>query len=207
METLRAKDIKPVSNKRKADGSGLANPSSASGGLHSPVGSSFGGGSSTAGPSTSSDGIVLTSAPSVYPQAEQAAAADGEKPVKKFKKIKATKELEKGKNKWQEFNNKSKFAKTQKKDSMFRTPDGPNGRGMLFWPLGYGYCANLKTQLDSLDLARLCARTLLGVVTFTNLMRTLTKMILCSRTSFFPYPFFPNISGLYDTARAAALVD
>lgn len=146
VETLRAKDIRPVSNKRKADGSaGTGNASAGSGGSTAsptttpstplsgsaagfpPVGA--GGGSSAA----TNNGTVLTAAPSVYPQAEQQ-PADGEKPAKKFKKIKATKELEKGKNKWQEFNNKSKFGKTHKKDSMFRTPDGVHGRGMIVGP-------------------------------------------------------------------------
>lgn len=126
-ETLRANNIRPISNKRKADGSTPnAGPAAASGSVNSPTAS----GSTTPGGSTSvNNGIVLTSAPSVYPQADKNAAADGEKPVKKFKKIKANKELEKGKSKWQDFNAKSKFGKTQKKDSMFRTPDGVHGRG------------------------------------------------------------------------------
>jgi survival-of-motor-neuron-related-splicing factor 30 len=46
----------------------------------------------------------------------------------KPKKIKAKKELEKNKNKWQEFSAKSKGSKTAKKDSMFRTPEGVHGR-------------------------------------------------------------------------------
>ncbi|KAJ0109824.1 hypothetical protein N8I77_011155 [Diaporthe amygdali] len=125
-ETLRSNNIRPISNKRKADGSNpAAGPSAAGGSLNSPTAS----GATTPGGSTSvNNGIVLTSAPSVYPQAEKNAAADGEKPVKKFKKIKANKELEKGKSKWQDFNAKSKFGKSQKKDSMFRTPDGVHGR-------------------------------------------------------------------------------
>lgn len=129
-ETLRANNIRPISNKRKADGSNpTAGPSAASGSLNSPTTS----GATTPGGSTSvNNGIVLTSAPSVYPQADKDAAGDGEKPVKKFKKIKANKELEKGKSKWQDFNAKSKFGKTQKKDSMFRTPDGVHGRGQYF---------------------------------------------------------------------------
>ncbi|CAK7197540.1 hypothetical protein SEUCBS139899_000188 [Sporothrix eucalyptigena] len=52
-----------------------------------------------------------------------------EPPVKKFKKIKATKQLEAGKSKWQEFSNKGKTGKMgTKKDSMFRTPEGIHGR-------------------------------------------------------------------------------
>ncbi|ROW13519.1 hypothetical protein VPNG_04388 [Cytospora leucostoma] len=129
-ETLRAKDIRPITNKRKADGSAAgATTSGTSGSVNSPTTPGGTPASSTPGTSTiSNNGIVLTSAPSVYPQAEQNTAAEGEKPAKKFKKIKATKELEKGKNKWQEFTSKSKFGKTQKKDSMFRTPDGVHGR-------------------------------------------------------------------------------
>ena len=38
-------------------------------------------------------------------------------------------ELEKGKNKWQEFTTKGKFGKAAKKESMFRTPEGVHGRG------------------------------------------------------------------------------
>ncbi|KKF97179.1 hypothetical protein CFO_g476 [Ceratocystis platani] len=53
---------------------------------------------------------------------------DGEDKPRKAKKMKANKELEAGKSKWQEFQTKSKFGKTQKKDSMFRTPEGVNGR-------------------------------------------------------------------------------
>lgn len=158
VETLRAKDIRPVSNKRKADGSTGASSTSAGGTAtasptttspSTPVSGSAavfpsvggGGGGAGGGSSTAiNNGTVLTAAPSVYPQAEQQ-TADGEKPAKKFKKIKATKELEKGKNKWQEFNNKSKFGKTHKKDSMFRTPEGVHGRGMFchhgLWKLSF----------------------------------------------------------------------
>lgn len=146
VETLRAKDIKPLTNKRKADGTSAAaagtgaSPGSASGSsvvspttaTSSPGGSSFTSANSAA--TASNNGIVLQSAPSVYPQAEQQ-PADGEKPAKKFKKIKATKELEKGKNKWQEFTSKGKFGKAAKKDSMFRTPEGVHGRGVYLIPL------------------------------------------------------------------------
>ncbi|KAM0322291.1 hypothetical protein ACHAQA_009580 [Verticillium albo-atrum] len=118
-ETLRAKDIRPVSNKRKADGT-PASPA--------PAGSLTG---AAAGPSTS-NGVVTSASASIYPEqqarldAEKKAAEGAAKPPK-AKKIKANKELEKGKSKWQDFNSKSKFGKT-KKDSMFRTPDGVHGR-------------------------------------------------------------------------------
>lgn len=139
-ETLRANNIRPNSNKRKADGSNPTAGPSTSGSVNSPITP----GATTPGGSTSlNNGIVLTSAPSVYPQAEQNAAADGEKPVKKFKKIKANKELEKGKNKWQDFNSKSKFGKSQKKDSMFRTPDGVHGRGQCCC-----FCSSKRTSTN-----------------------------------------------------------
>ncbi|KAJ4408400.1 hypothetical protein N0V82_009719 [Gnomoniopsis sp. IMI 355080] len=119
VETLRAKDIKPATNKRKADGA------SASG--TNPLASPVTPGTPSLPTAASNDGIVLTGAPSVYPQAPEDKAGE-EKPVKKFKKIKATKELEKGKNAWQNFNAKGKVGKGAKKDSMFRTPDGAHGR-------------------------------------------------------------------------------
>lgn len=128
VETLRAKDIRPVAQKRKADGTAVSSTTSG-----------IGGSAATANPasltptSTSNNGIVLSAAADMYPQAQAAnmAAADAndEKPRPKFKKIKATKELEKGKNKWQEFSAKGKFGKAVKKDSMFRTPEGVHGRG------------------------------------------------------------------------------
>ncbi|CAN8098409.1 unnamed protein product [Discula destructiva] len=119
VETLRARDIKPATNKRKADG-----PSASAGGA---VASPLTPGTPSFPATGSNDGIVLTGAPSVYPQAADDKAGE-EKPAKKFKKIKATKELEKGKNAWQNFTAKGKVGKVAKKDSMFRTPDGAHGR-------------------------------------------------------------------------------
>ncbi|KAI1100638.1 hypothetical protein F4804DRAFT_37725 [Jackrogersella minutella] len=121
-EQLRAKDIRPVAQKRKADGT--------------PVNSAspFSAPSQPAAPSTSSNPGVISAAASINPELaqknrEEALKNAGEvKP--KAKKLKATKELEAGKSKWQEFNTKSKFAKAHKakKDSMFRTPEGVHGR-------------------------------------------------------------------------------
>ncbi|KAF7549380.1 hypothetical protein G7046_g8362 [Stylonectria norvegica] len=108
-ETLRSRDIRPVSNKRKADGPPTpALPAS------------------TAPPAP---GVVSSAGATVYPDALKEAEqdADANKPPKP-KKIRAKKELEAGKSKWQDFNAKSKFGKTHKKDSMFRTPDGVHGR-------------------------------------------------------------------------------
>lgn len=105
-ETLRSKDLKPISNKRKAD---------------------------DAPPQPVAPGVVSSAGATMYPGAQQEAqnTAEAAKPPKP-KKIKAKKELEAGKANWQAFNSKSKFGKT-KKDSMFRTPEGIHGRGMLIF--------------------------------------------------------------------------
>ncbi|KAI1813438.1 hypothetical protein GGS20DRAFT_476580 [Poronia punctata] len=121
-EQLRAKDIRPVAQKRKADGT----PVGTSGPFTAPA-------QPPPPSSTSTIPGVISAAASINPELAQKSkeeaqnAADG-KP--KAKKIKAKKELEAGKSKWQDFNNKSKFAKAHKgkKDSMFRTPDGVHGR-------------------------------------------------------------------------------
>ncbi|KAI1777371.1 hypothetical protein F4818DRAFT_346252 [Hypoxylon cercidicola] len=121
-EQLRAKDIRPIAQKRKADGTPVNNASP------------FSAPSQPTAPSTSSNPGVISAAASINQELaqknrEEALNNAGEaKP--KAKKIKATKELEAGKSKWQEFNTKSKFAKSHKtkKDSMFRTPDGVHGR-------------------------------------------------------------------------------
>ncbi|KAF5557626.1 splicing factor spf30 [Fusarium napiforme] len=105
-ETLRSRDIRPVSNKRKAEGTPTT----------------------SAPPTPPAPGLVSSAGATVYPEAKKAAEQDGEVKPPKAKKIKAKKELEKNKNKWQEFSAKSKFGKNQKKDSMFRTPDGVHGR-------------------------------------------------------------------------------
>ncbi|KAK0704164.1 hypothetical protein B0T21DRAFT_353294 [Apiosordaria backusii] len=134
VETLRAKDIKPMpAQKRKADGISTV-PPSATGGGPSSSSSTPGYGSATAATPAAAvnNGIVMSAAADMYPQAQAAAAAENnnpdEKPKPKFKKIKATKELEAGKNKWQEFTQKGKFGKAAKKESMFRTPEGVRGR-------------------------------------------------------------------------------
>jgi survival-of-motor-neuron-related-splicing factor 30 len=122
-ETLRAKDIRPVSNKRKAD----ANPATTAAPISPPSNLASATGARPNGTH------VLSAAANMY--AERAkkdndgAALDVSLKPPKAKKIKAKKELEAGKSKWQEFSSKSKFGKTQKKDSMFRTPEGIHGRG------------------------------------------------------------------------------
>lgn len=144
VETLRARDIKPIAapaQKRKADGTpvnsgDIATPQSSSSESHAAAGGSQQQQQQPPPPpnaaaTRNSNGVVLSASPSMYPpqQPQDGGEEDGDaKPVKKFKKIKATKALEAGKNKWQDFNSKSKFGKTQKKDSMFRTPEGIHGR-------------------------------------------------------------------------------
>jgi len=49
-------------------------------------------------------------------------------PAKIPRKVKANKELEAGKNKWQQFAAKGKVGKVAKKDSMFRTGESVNAR-------------------------------------------------------------------------------
>jgi survival-of-motor-neuron-related-splicing factor 30 len=121
-ETLRAKDIKPIvnPNKRKADGT--------------PVAASI--------PTPPVNTNVITAAADINPELahqtkrEPSKVSDGPvRPAKVPKKIKASKELEAGKSKWQDFAAKGKFGKTAKKESMFRTPEGVNGRGKIPFPL------------------------------------------------------------------------
>ncbi|KAG5929147.1 hypothetical protein E4U42_006971 [Claviceps africana] len=104
-ETLRSKDLKPNSTKRKADEEPQTTPSVAA------------------------PGVVSSAGATIYPDAQKE-MKQGEEPVKapKPKKIKAKKELEAGKAKWQAFNSKSKISKAGKKESMFRTPEGIHGR-------------------------------------------------------------------------------
>lgn len=115
-ETLRAKDIKPIvnPNKRKADGT--------------PVVASV--------PTPPSTSNVISAAADIDPELAQQSKREPSKvsdgptrPAKVPKKIKAKKELDDGKKKWQDFAAKGKFGKAAKKESMFRTPDGVNGRG------------------------------------------------------------------------------
>ena len=116
-ETLSAHDIKPISNdskKRKADG----NP-----------------GTPTI-PSIPTNSNVISAAADIDPalatqaKKEPSKVSDGPaRPAKVPRKVKANKELEAGKSKWQDFSMKGKVGKVAKKESMFRTPDGVNARG------------------------------------------------------------------------------
>lgn len=114
-ETLRAKDIKPLANdprKRKADG--ISGPSA---------------------PAAPSNPNVISAAANVDPtlasqaRREPSKVSDGPiRPAKVPRKVKANKELEAGKSKWQDFSSKTKGVKTHKKDSMFRTGESVNAR-------------------------------------------------------------------------------
>jgi survival-of-motor-neuron-related-splicing factor 30 len=162
VETLRAKDIRPVAQKRKADGTAVSGNSNAIGGTTASTATAS---PASLTPTSANNGIVLSAAADMYPQAQAAKAAENgdDKPKPKFKKIKATKELEKGKNKWQEFTTKGKFGKAGKKDSMFRTPEGVHGRGTHLrhvMSLRCGSSAHMFQQLASPALASPCARTL-----------------------------------------------
>lgn len=118
-DTVEAKDIIPLaseSKKRKADGS--------------PV--------MPAGPAPPGSSSVISAAADIDPtlasqvKKEPSKVNDGPpKPAKVPRKVKANKELESAKNKWQDFQGgKGKFGnKALKKDSMFRVSDDHNARG------------------------------------------------------------------------------
>jgi survival of motor neuron-related-splicing factor 30 len=126
-ETLSAKDIKPIageSKKRKADGTmpGVPSPSLL---LPTPPPSS--------NPNVISAAANVDAALASQARQEPSKVSDGPpRPVKVPRKVKAGKELEAGKSKWQDFTTKGKLSKVAKKESMFRTPDGVNARGMFF---------------------------------------------------------------------------
>lgn len=115
-ETLRSKDIKAIvnPNKRKADGP----PETSSAPPIPPVNTN-----------------VISAAANINEELAQKSrkepsmVGDGPiRPAKVPKKIKNKSELETGKKNWQEFAAKGKFGKAARKDSMFRTPEGVNGR-------------------------------------------------------------------------------
>ena len=87
-----------------------------------------------------STGVISAAAdinPTLASQAkrEPSKVSDGPiRPAKVPRKVKANRELEAGKSKWQEFSAKgSKAGKAGKKDSMFRTPEGVNARGVFLF--------------------------------------------------------------------------
>lgn len=128
-ETLSAQDIKPISadsKKRKADGTSVT-PTI---------------------PTIPVKSNVISAAANINPalasqaKKEPSKVSDGPvRPPKVPRKVKANKELEAGKSKWQDFSTKGKTGKVAKKESMFRTPEGVNARGMgilLFFVLESG---------------------------------------------------------------------
>ena len=88
------------------------------------------------------------------------------RPAKAARKVKANKELEAGKNKWQDFKTKGKGGKAAKKESMFRTPEGVNARGKALNRLQMPILTALK--LDLLVQVRRCARIPPEADTSTN---------------------------------------
>lgn len=121
-ETLRKHDIKPITNeskKRKADDSS----------------------NSTAPPPPGNVNVLSAAAdinPDIEGEARKELGSAGEgaaRPAKTARKVKATKQLEAGKSKWQEFANKKNVSNVTKKDSMFRTGQEVNARGQLILTL------------------------------------------------------------------------
>ena len=115
-ETLKSKDIKPLSaeaKKRKADGIS---------GSSTPV-------APPANPSVISAAASVDPALAQQAKKEPSKVSDGPiRPAKIARKVKAKKELEAGKASWQAFAAKGKGAKIAKKDSMFRTGESVNAR-------------------------------------------------------------------------------
>ena len=121
-EMLHAHEIKAIaseSRKRKADG--VPGP---------PV-------TSIPSPNTNviSAAANIDQALASQARREPSKVSDGPpRPAKVPRKVKANKELEAGKSKWQDFTTKGKMSKVAKKDSMFRTPEGVNARGTCHVP-------------------------------------------------------------------------
>lgn len=164
-DTVRGNDIKPISNeskKRKADDSPATQSS----------------------PTVAANTGVISAAANINPdlasqvRKEPSKVSDGPpRPAKVPRKVKANKELEAGKNKWQEFTNKGKLAKTAKKESMFRTGESYNARGELSRnvvpePNRAMLSACLLDQSASPALARRCAKIQVVRSTYTAHLMT-----------------------------------
>jgi survival-of-motor-neuron-related-splicing factor 30 len=120
-EALRAHDLKPMSHdskKRKADASAVAAPAPA--------------------PNVISAAADINPALASAVRKEPKPGDGPPKPSKMQRKVKANKELEAGKSKWQSFTTKGKIGKAAKKESMFRTGDSVTARGWLP-PIGDDY--------------------------------------------------------------------
>ena len=118
-ETLSAQDIKPIasdSRKRKADGM-----------PGTPTAPTIPVNTNVISAPANIDSTLASQA-----KREPSKVSDGPtRPAKVPRKVKANKELEAGKSKWQDFTTKGKASKVPKKDSMFRTPEGVNARGKM----------------------------------------------------------------------------
>ncbi|KFY18497.1 hypothetical protein V493_08565 [Pseudogymnoascus sp. VKM F-4281 (FW-2241)] len=120
VETLRGRDVKAISTaaKRKADGT--------------PVAAGSGERKESSGGVISAEAEIDRDA-QMTREREASKVGDGPvRPERAPKKIKANKELEKGKSKWQDWAAKGMGKKgtpgVKKKESMFRTPEGVHGR-------------------------------------------------------------------------------
>lgn len=160
VENLTAKDLRPISGqdsrKRKADG---------------PSGSS-----ASPSPAPPAHPNVISAAADINPalasqvRQEPPKVDDGSaRPAKAPRKVKANKELEAGKSKWKDFAAKSKGkSKIGKKESMFRTGEGVNARGMKISRPSLLHQMLIYSQWDSPGLASRCAKTLPGHATSIN---------------------------------------
>lgn len=127
-ESLRQADIQQTrtqATKRKADGTPVVSGTAAPAVPTPPP-----------PPASVSTPGVISAAANINPEyankkKEPSKVSDGpEKAPKQAKKARASKELDKAKSSWQDFQKKGKHGKGGK-DSMFRTGEGPNARGML----------------------------------------------------------------------------
>ena len=128
-ETVFAHNLKSLvseNKKRKADGTPVAPPT----------------------PTTPSNPNIISAAANIdtvlanQVKNDPPKTLDGSsgRPTKIARKVKANKELEAGKSKWQQFSTKGKTGKSTRKDSMFRTGDGVNARGKFLSNLRQDGC-------------------------------------------------------------------
>lgn len=130
-ETVRGSDIKPVAGNNNNNNTNTLDPKKRKADDFSPA---------TAVPLQTTHSLpgVISAAANINPALAQARkepslVSDGPtKPAKAAKKIKANKELEAGKSKWQDFSTKGKMGKVKAKESMFRTGEGATARGLFF---------------------------------------------------------------------------
>lgn len=143
-ESVTAKDIKPITNNNinNIDNSSTSNiPGSQKRKADAVVPGSSSVSSATTPATTQNSPSVISAAANINPALADQQRQDkknlndqegsGNRRPAKTRKVKANKELEVGKTKWQEFASKGKLGKGFKKESMFRTGEGPNSRGKL----------------------------------------------------------------------------